>query len=195
MSTIDSVFTNINNDITLQNYTKSHVLNNNNDDNDNNDNNNNDNNDIKKNYCKICNVYGHKQTDLHFDCDNCSYTIINRKHIWCKMCKSCTFEDRQHIDICEYCDGCMAFQYGSDYDKNVKICYHIDNCDDDDDDTLHRDAMDYGDSGLYLDAMRYRDMMDSYEYEDIEPRCIDCRKLKGDPEEYNINSGIKIEYQ
>lgn len=97
----------------------------------------------EKCWCELCNVLGHTKNEPHFDCDKCFFTIINNKHLWCDKCNNCTFEDRPHEDICEYCGSCMA---------RTNKCYECG-------DTL---------------------------------RCINCRKLKGDPEKYDINSGTKI---
>ena len=64
--------------------------------------------------CETCNVVGHLEKDIHFDCDKCGYIIVNDYHVWCYNCNSCTFSSRPHIGTCEFCQGCMA---------NSNYCY------------------------------------------------------------------------
>jgi hypothetical protein len=84
---------------------------------------------FEKSYCDICKIHGHPNTVNHFDCDKCGYIIINKKHIWCDKCNTCTFDNFPHVGLCGYCDGCtihygVADDYGgyNDDEDALKRC-------------------------------------------------------------------------
>lgn len=80
--------------------------------------------------CTTCKIIGHIESDLHFDCDKCGYTIINDSHVWCDKCNSCTFNNRKHVDVCQYCSGCMASSnhcYECNYEPRCIKCYKLRN--------------------------------------------------------------------
>lgn len=79
----------------------------------------------EKCYCINCEVIGHINSDLHYECKYCDFTIIFKEHFWCEACKSCNY--KKHENFCEYCNGCMALDdvYGYDQDEGIRCtkCY------------------------------------------------------------------------
>ena len=91
---------------------------------------------VTKCYCTICKVKGHLDSNYHYDCHKCNFTLIGTKHITCLTCGKCTYPYLEHVDICEICGECcinINYNYTDDINGEpimmCSSCYRVNGAD------------------------------------------------------------------